>query len=161
MRLRVSGLIYGCGPLFGVKPGLSSRLAYRVYTTTAIMSSPAGVKRNADHLLSSPATDNGKKPKSNGSIASFFGAPKAKPAGAKPPTVVSKFDKQKWVDSLTQEQRELLQLEIDTMDDSWLARLKEDLVTPDFLALKQFLKKEKDSGAKIFPPEKDIYSWYG
>lgn len=127
----------------------------------------SGVKRSADHLSSSAAGDDGKKSKSNGSITSFFGAPKAKPAGgagggaaAKPvSSVVANFDKQKWANSLTPEQRELLQLEIDTMDESWLARLKDDLVTPDFLNLKRFLKKEKDSGATVFPPEKDIYSW--
>lgn len=61
---------------------------------------------------------------------------------------------------MTPEQKELLQLEIDTLDESWLARLKEEVVTPEFLELKRFLKKEKESGAKIFPPEKDIYSWY-
>ncbi|KAF4186307.1 hypothetical protein CNMCM8694_006459 [Aspergillus lentulus] len=37
--------------------------------------------------------------------------------------------------------------------------LKEELVTPEFLGLKRFLKKEKESGAKIFPPENEIYSW--
>ncbi|ODM15907.1 hypothetical protein SI65_08748 [Aspergillus cristatus] len=123
------------------------------------MSSPAGTKRDAGHLKS-PATDS-KKTKTS-SITSFFGAPKAKPtnANAKPASVVpSNFNKQKWVDSLTPEQRTLLQLEIDTMDESWLARLKEELVTPEFLELKRFLKKEKDSGVKIFPPENEIYSW--
>lgn len=141
-------------------PGLSrSSFTHCHYTTTCIMSSPAGVKRNADHISSSPTTDNNKKSKSNGSITSFFGAPKAKPAEAKPATASSSFNKQKWVDSLTQGQRDLLQLEINTMDESWLARLKEEILTPEFLALKQFLKKEKDAGVKIFPPENDIYSW--
>lgn len=60
---------------------------------------------------------------------------------------------------MTAEQKELLQLEIDTLDESWLAQLKEEVLTPEFLALKRFLKKEKESGAKIFPPENDIYSW--
>ena len=164
MKQRISalcGLVYCCDCFGRAKPGVFSRFAYRWYTTSAIMSAPAGVKRNADHLPSSAAGDDSKKAKSNGSITSFFGAPKAKPAEAKPPAAVANFDKQKWADSLTAEQRELLQLEIDTMDESWLARLKEDLVTPDFLALKQFLKKEKETGAKVFPPEKDIYSCYG
>lgn len=119
------------------------------------MSSPVGMKRNADHLAS-PATDNNKKSKSNGSITSFFGVPKAKPAN-----VSSNFNKEKWVASLTLEQRDLLQLEIETLDESWLARLKEEVVTPEFLELKRFLKKEKQSGAKIFPPENEIYFWYG
>ncbi|BAE57221.1 unnamed protein product [Aspergillus oryzae RIB40] len=41
----------------------------------------------------------------------------------------------------------------------WLAQLKEELVTPEFLALKGFLQKEKQSGVKMFPPENEIYSW--
>lgn len=124
------------------------------------MSSPAGVKRNANHLTAS-AVDS-KKPKGNGSITSFFGPPKAKVKTAEPKSPAappSNFNKQKWVGSLTPEQTELLQLEIDTLDDSWLAQLKEELVTPEFLALKRFLRKEKQSGAKIFPPENEIYSW--
>lgn len=127
-------------------------------STPHTMSSPAGTKRDAGHLKSA-ATDS-KKTKTS-SITSFFGAPKAKPANARPASAVpSNFNKQKWVDSLTPEQRVLLQLEIDTMDESWLARLKEEVVTPEFLELKRFLKKEKDSGAKIFPPENEVYSWY-
>lgn len=121
------------------------------------MVSPTGLKRNANHLSTS-AIDN-KKPKANGNITAFFGAPKAKPTDPKPSTPPSNFNKQKWVASLTPEQKELLQLEIDTLDDSWLAQLKEEVLTPEFLALKRFLKKEKESGAKIFPPENDVYSW--
>ncbi|KAL1846066.1 uracil DNA glycosylase [Paecilomyces lecythidis] len=122
------------------------------------MSNTLGVKRNANHLSSSP--DSAKKPKGNGSITSFFGAPKPKVEitnGSSP--TVSKFNKDKWIESLTPEQKELLQLEIDTLDVSWLAHLKDELVTPEFLNLKRFLKKEKDAGVTVFPPEKDIYSW--
>lgn len=61
--------------------------------------------------------------------------------------------------SLTPEQKDLLQLEIDTLDESWLAQLKDEVTTPEFLALKRFLKQEKNSGVKIFPPENEIYSW--
>lgn len=61
---------------------------------------------------------------------------------------------------LTSEQKELLQLEIDTLDESWLYHLKEELVSPSFLDLKRFLKKEYEGGKKIFPPKEDIYSWY-
>ena len=60
---------------------------------------------------------------------------------------------------LTPEQKDLLQLEIDTLDESWLYHLKEELVSPQFLELKRFLKKEYESGKKIFPPKQDIYSW--
>ncbi|KAI9668737.1 MAG: uracil DNA glycosylase [Trizodia sp. TS-e1964] len=94
-----------------------------------------------------------KKPKTNASITSFF-------AGPKPSALpVSKFNKAKWVDSLTSEQRDLLKLEIDTLHESWLAHLKEDVVSKDFLDLKRFLKKELESGVKVFPPMEDVYSW--
>ncbi|KAJ5150956.1 Uracil-DNA glycosylase [Penicillium canariense] len=130
------------------------------------MVSPA-LKRNADHLLGPAA--NSKKLK-GGSITSFFGLSQPKAlstqgaaagtgtgAGAAPRS--SSFNKEKWVASLTPEQKELLQLEIETLDESWLAHLKEEVVTPEFLTLKRFLKKEKEGKAKIFPPEEDVYSW--
>lgn len=105
-------------------------------------------KRDASHLA---AAATAKKPKQNASITSFFGAPKVKAA---------RFDKGKWVAGLTPEQKELLQLEIDTLDESWLAHLKDEIVTKEFLDLKRFLKKQQDSGVKVFPPPEDIYSWY-
>lgn len=121
------------------------------------------LKRTANSL-SAPA--GAKKTKVNGSITSFFGAPKPKEresipshAGAAPSPPVTRFDKAKWVASLTEEQRSLLQLEIDTLDESWLAHLKEEVASPEFLNLKRFLKKEKESKQTIFPPEEDIYSW--
>lgn len=120
------------------------------------MISPA-LKRKADNSASSPADS--KKPK-GGSITSFFGAPKPKPADNQSANASSSFNKEKWVASLKPEQKDLLQLEIDTLDESWLAHLKDEIVTPEFLNLKRFLKKEKDSKAKVFPPEEDVYSWY-
>lgn len=129
------------------------------------MVSPA-LKRNADHL-SGPAADT-KKPK-GGSITAFFGVPKPRALstqtngsganGIESAPRSSSFNKQKWVATLTPEQKELLQLEIDTLDESWLAHLKDELVTPEFLNLKRFLKKEKESKVKIFPPDEDVYSW--
>jgi uracil-DNA glycosylase len=105
-----------------------------------------------------------KKPRANGSIASFFGAPKPAPGAAgksasAPEAPAPKFDKQKWVASLTAEQKELLQLEINTLDESWLAHLKDDIKTKDFLDLKRFLKAETEAGRKWFPPAEDVYSW--
>lgn len=94
-----------------------------------------------------------KKSKANGSITTFFGPPKVTAA-----TPVE-FDKDKWVNSLSSEHKDLLQLEIDTLHESWLAHLKDDLIKTDFLNLKRFLKKEKEAGKKVFPPEQDIYSW--
>lgn len=71
-----------------------------------------------------------------------------------------KFDKEKWVAKLTPEQKELLSLEIETLHESWLAQLKDEVVTKEFLDLKRFLKTEKEAGQKVFPPEKEIYSWF-
>ena len=101
-----------------------------------------------------------KKPKADGNIASFFGAaPKPAVGTACTPAPVAKFDKAKWVASLKPEQKELLQLEIDTLDDSWLGHLKDELVSKEFLDLKRFLDREMNSSRKIFPPRDDIYSW--
>ncbi|MCJ1397659.1 uracil DNA glycosylase [Xylographa trunciseda] len=119
----------------------------------------AALKRKAVDLAAADA----KKPKANGSITSFFGAPKptsttstTSPAAATPAV---KFDKDAWVAKLTDEQKSLLQLEIDTLHESWLAHLKDDVLTEKFLNLKRFLKKEKEEGKQIFPPLEDVYSW--
>jgi uracil-DNA glycosylase len=53
----------------------------------------------------------------------------------------------------------LLKLEINTLHESWLAHLKDELITKEFLDLKRFLKREVESGKKIFPESKDVYSW--
>lgn len=117
-----------------------------------------------------------------GNIMSFFGAPKPAPtsaagsanggsssnsastaasaaAAAAPEPAGPKFDKAKWAASLTPEQRQLLQLEIDTLHESWLALLKDELVTKEFLELKKFLDRETAAGKKWFPPKEDVYSW--
>jgi uracil-DNA glycosylase len=98
------------------------------------------------------ATDASKKPKANGSITAFFGAPKPNPNSKA--AAAAKFDK------LTDEQKDLLQLEIDTLHESWLPHLKDVLLSPQFLELKKFLKQELKSGKTIYPPMKDVYSWY-
>ena len=107
------------------------------------------------------AADATKKPKANGSITAFFGAPKASP-NSKAPTsaAAARFDRESWVSKLTDEQKELLQLELDTLHESWLPHLKDVLINPQFLELKRFLKKELSSGKTVYPPMKDVYSWY-
>jgi uracil-DNA glycosylase len=123
----------------------------------------SSVKRKA---IGQAAGSDAKKAKPNGSITSFFGAPKAvSSAGSASsatgaPEPVAKFDKAKWVATLTEEQKKLLQLEIDTLHPSWLAHLKGEIVTKEFLDLKRFLDREAAAGKKIFPPREDIYSWY-
>ena len=112
------------------------------------------LKRKAAGNLSSDA----KKSKANGNIMSFFGAPKASPKAES--AAPSTFDKEKWAAGLTPEQRELLKLEIETLHESWLALLKEDLVKKEFLDLKRFLARETEQGKRWFPPAEDVYSWY-
>jgi len=103
------------------------------------------------------ATDAAKKPKANGSITAFFGAPKPKPDSKS--AAAAKFDKDAWVAKLTEEQKDLLQLELETLHDSWLPHLKDVLLTPQFLNLKKFLKQELKSGKTVYPPMQDVYSW--
>ncbi|MCJ1473344.1 uracil DNA glycosylase [Lambiella insularis] len=114
----------------------------------------ASLKRKAVDLAAADA----KKPKANASITSFFGVPPAASTGAVPLPAI-KFDKDKWLAKLTDEQKELLKLEIETLHESWLAHLKDDVTTEKFLNLKRFLKKEQEAGKQIFPPLEDVYSW--
>ncbi|KAG6082951.1 hypothetical protein E4U15_002204 [Claviceps sp. LM218 group G6] len=116
-------------------------------------------KRKADESVPNAAET--KKPKVNGSIASFFGAvPKPASAGnTAPGSPAVKFDKKKWEGGLTAEQKKLLQLEIDTLDESWLAHLKDEITSKEFLNLKRYLDKETSAGKKWFPPKEDVYSW--
>ncbi|PSR80394.1 uracil-DNA glycosylase-like protein [Coniella lustricola] len=125
----------------------------------------SSIKRKATAQISG---SDPKKPKQNASITSFFSAPKppstststASAIGSTEiPATAAKFDKAKWVASLTDEQRKLLQLEIDTLDESWLAQLKAEITSNEFLNLKRFLDREISTGQKIFPPQEDIYSW--
>lgn len=122
----------------------------------------ASLKRKGDALTGSQGDQ--KKPKKDATLTSFFGQPKITPAngasntGAAEPAPV-KFDKEKWAAALNEEQRRLLKLEIDTLDASWLAHLKDEVTSPEFLSLKRFIQQEIDSGKKIFPPLEDVYSW--
>ncbi|KAK3046469.1 uracil DNA glycosylase [Extremus antarcticus] len=125
------------------------------------------LKRKAADL----AAETAKKPKSNASITSFFGQPKTNPATSSsnpshptsspsaPATEPIKFDKDAWIAKLTTEQKDLLKLEIETLHESWLGALKDELIKPSFLSLKKFLKQEVTSGKKVFPPSEDVYSW--
>ncbi|KAF8543860.1 uracil-DNA glycosylase-like protein [Trichophaea hybrida] len=89
------------------------------------------------------------------SITSFF-TPKPSPSGSSSNAPSSRFDKAAWISSLTPEQKKLLTLEIETMHESWLAALKDELVSDGFLRLKRFLENEKGT---VYPPRNEIYSW--
>lgn len=111
--------------------------------------STTATKRKAEDTKD---TDASKKPK-NTSITSFFGAPKTTPGGPSTPSgKAANFDKEKWIASLTPEQKDLLKLEIDTLHESWLPHLASDLTDPSFLELKRFLKAEAAAGTFTLPP---------
>ncbi|KAI0151647.1 uracil-DNA glycosylase [Xylariaceae sp. FL1272] len=108
--------------------------------------------------------DANKKAKTNSSITSFFGPPKttAKPnstSSSAPEPATPKFNKEAWVATLTPEQKKHLQLEINTLHESWLVHLKDEIVKPEFINLKKFLESEIKNGETIFPPSEDVYSW--
>lgn len=59
---------------------------------------------------------------------------------------------------------ELLKLELDTIEETWLQALLPAIKSSTFLSLKRFLWKEGLRGVdikqnSIFPPAQDIYSW--
>lgn len=76
------------------------------------------------------------------------------------PLAVRRFDKEAWVAKLSPEQKELLKLEIETLHESWLPYLADEIASESFLKLKRFLKEEVQSGKQVFPPSGDVYSWY-
>jgi uracil-DNA glycosylase len=108
--------------------------------------------------------DASKKAKTDGSIMSFFGPPKTTTAPGSStstaPASVMNFDKAAWVGKLSAEQKKHLALEINTLDPSWLVLLKDEIVKPEFIALKKFIEAEVRGGKDVFPPGEDVYSWY-
>ncbi|KAM0749935.1 uracil-DNA glycosylase [Meredithblackwellia eburnea MCA 4105] len=62
-------------------------------------------------------------------------------------------------------EKDLLQLEVDSIDPSWFNLLQQEMRKSYFLDLKSFLWSEGLRGvadskkAKVFPPAQDIYSW--
>lgn len=67
------------------------------------------------------------------------------------------FNKEEWIKSLSEEERELLDLEIRTLHITWLVFLHKTITKPYFLELKKYLKSQ--NGKTVFPKEEDIYSW--
>ena len=142
-------------------------------TITSFFSSPSSTAKPAgaaaastisSNVPSSPTTvleDSSQKSTASttATTASIFTSAAAAPTPAEAAAPLPKFDKAKWVEKLTPEQKDLLALEIASLDETWLSQLKDEIVTKDFLDLKRFLKKEHENGKKIFPPASDVYSW--
>ena len=138
-------------PSSTAKPAAAAAAASTA-SSTIPSSSPATIGDDASQK-STPST-------TTVTTASIFTSAAAAPPPAEAAAPLPKFDKAKWVEKLTPEQKDLLALEIASLDESWLSQLKDEIVTKDFLDLKRFLKKEHESGKKIFPPAADVYSWY-
>jgi len=118
-------------------------------------SSPFSVQSESkdDPKCSAPASTSGEpQPPSSANTVSAFSS-----LGTS--TATQKFDKKAWVEKLTDEQKDLLELEIHSLHESWLAQLKDEVLSKEFLELKRFLKKEKEANKTIFPPPEDVYSW--
>lgn len=71
--------------------------------------------------------------------------------------LLSQF-KKTFQNKLNEEEKELLSLEIETMEDSWFEALA-DVFTQDwFLDLKRFVRREFATHT-VYPPKEEIYSW--
>ncbi|KIK10100.1 hypothetical protein K443DRAFT_670731 [Laccaria amethystina LaAM-08-1] len=74
------------------------------------------------------------------------------------------FSLSSFQESLSDDERKLLQLECEIMGKSWLKLLKDEIRKPYFLSLKQFLwdagvKGVDDIQSKVYPSSKNIYKW--
>ncbi|GAA5958584.1 hypothetical protein JCM3765_006681 [Sporobolomyces pararoseus] len=104
------------------------------------------------------------------SPSSSSAAPIASTSKATPPSAFSVESYQAQLSTKGSEPTEadLLRLECETLDSSWLSLLKDEIKKSYFRQLKEFLWKEglrgtkdKDSKGKltVFPPAHDVYSW--
>ncbi|KAI0711958.1 uracil-DNA glycosylase [Cerioporus squamosus] len=100
-------------------------------------------------------------------MPSSSSASSSKVARTETPTLNSiPFSMSEYKNSMTEEQRRLLELECETMGKSWLKVLKDEIKKPYFLNLKRFLYeigvKGPDSAPlmpEIYPAPKNIYTW--
>lgn len=106
-------------------------------------------------LSDSNREENGKK---RTKITQFFQKINVKKEEEVKQVGLSKF-KQDFIKKLSDEEKELLELEINTMEDLWFEKLHKEFTKPYFLKLKKFLKTQYDNKVLVFPPKEDIYSW--
>ncbi|PKC01956.1 uracil-DNA glycosylase [Rhizophagus irregularis] len=75
------------------------------------------------------------------------------------PQTLSTINSETLFNKIGNENKELLSLEIKTMNSEWLKVLSGEMQKPYFIELKKYLQNEKANNKKIFPPEPEIYSW--
>ena len=99
------------------------------------------LKRKATSTLAAVTSSPSSKKLKQGSLTSFFGSPKSSGVHT---AAIPRFDKEAWIKGLTPSQKDLLKfdlifrvlihrLEIETLHDSWLAVLKDELTKDYFL----------------------------
>lgn len=66
--------------------------------------------------------------------------------------------KEKFALALSSVLKDLLSIELTTMEDTWFEHLSQEFKKPYFIKLKQFVNKEQ-AAHPVFPPPNDIYSW--
>ncbi|MCJ1347320.1 uracil DNA glycosylase, partial [Peltigera leucophlebia] len=140
---------------------MSAASLKRKATELASAAKKSKADKSITSFFSAPSTSASKRSLSDSdaliALAEGDSAVAAVPKSQAPPletatsAALPKFDKEKWVAKLTPEQKELLSLEIETLHESWLAQLKDEVVTKEFLDLKRFLKTEKEAGQKTSP----------
>ncbi|ONH72447.1 Uracil-DNA glycosylase [Pichia kudriavzevii] len=86
--------------------------------------------------------------------------PATPPPALELPHLSSPF-KEEFVKTLTEHQKRLLQLEIDTIEPEWFKVLAERglFTSESFLSLKEFLLGEIQRGKEIYPSSNDVYAW--
>ncbi|KAL1733780.1 uracil-DNA glycosylase-like protein [Schizophyllum commune] len=125
-----------------------------------------------DSFFAPPAKKDGtaepalKKPKlaASASSSSVTGSP-TKASGVQTLNSIP-FSVSAFIDSLNDEQKRLLKLEIECMNKTWLKILQDEIKKPYFIALKRYLWEEGVHGPddtptplRVYPPPRDIYSW--
>jgi uracil-DNA glycosylase len=122
---------------------------------TSLMAHFAKIKAGSTVLESSPIKGAGSTgPQPNSESQSM----KSDPSLAMESTASSLLS-QPTPPTFTEEDAELLVLELSQLPPDWLQFLGDELTKPYFRRLKAFLSSERSKGCKIFPPESAIYTW--
>ncbi|KAI9318627.1 uracil-DNA glycosylase-like protein [Dichotomocladium elegans] len=110
--------------------------------------------------LTDGSTNVSKKPAPTrqASLLSMF-KPKVAPTNKGDDTTVAPLKSKDLLADLSEEHKELLELEMTTMHPEWIKALKPEFTKAYFIQLKKFLRAETAANKKIFPPAPEIYSW--
>ncbi|KAI0032528.1 uracil-DNA glycosylase-like protein [Vararia minispora EC-137] len=162
--------------------GTATSVTVQTKGTAVAGPSATGIKRQRTLMdmftapaLARPEEPEAKKLRVNGSTDSLSNSSSSSPATNLKPAAAGfglqplnsiPYSPSAFTASLTDDQKRLLRLEIETMGKSWLKLLKDEIKKPYFIALKEFLWKEgvrgpddSDKALKVYPAPKNIYAW--